>query len=314
VGKPIWHATMWAMSGTGGGSDQAERVARYARPDASMSLLTSVIEHSLDDGYAEAARSHGRYGTSRMPTSLRGKVALAAGLALPALVLTVGAVQVRASAPVAAQERQELVARVGTAQANADQVQQDIDGLRSRVKQQGKQPPAADPDAGPVRQLGVLTGASAAEGRGFQVVLNDADTPDTGGGTDPRTASGFGNTGRVRDRDVQLVVNALWQSGAEGVAINGQRLTSLSAIRAAGDAILVDNHPLALPYTVQAIGGDQLASGFQENVDGGVYLAQLKIDYGIRYSMTGEDRVDLPAAARSSLLYAVPTGRGGATP
>ena len=29
--------------------------ARYARPDASMSLLTSVMDHSLDDGYAEAA-------------------------------------------------------------------------------------------------------------------------------------------------------------------------------------------------------------------------------------------------------------------
>jgi uncharacterized protein YlxW (UPF0749 family) len=301
------------MAGTGE-DDAAERVARYARPDASMSLLTSVIEHSLDEGYAEAARRRGQYGTSRMPTSLRGRLALAAGLTLPALVLTIGAVQVRASAPVAAQERQELVARIGTAQADANQAQQDVDALRSQVEQLEQQAKATDPDAAEVERLGVVTGASAATGPGLQVVLNDAPASDTGGGTNPRTASGFGNAGRVRDRDVQLVVNALWQSGAEGVAINGQRLTSLSAIRAAGDAILVDNQPLVLPYTVLAIGGPALEDGFRQNVDGLVYLDQLKNDYGIRYSMTAEDRVDLPAAARSSLLYAVPAGRGGATP
>ena len=29
--------------------------ARFVRPDASMLLLTTVMDHSLDDGYAEAA-------------------------------------------------------------------------------------------------------------------------------------------------------------------------------------------------------------------------------------------------------------------
>ena len=307
------HATMWPMSGTGE-DDVAERVARYARPDASMSLLTSVMEHSLDEGYAEAARSRGAYGTSRMPTSLRGKLALAAGLTLPALILTIGAVQVRASAPVAAQERQELVSRVGTAQANADQTQREVDALQSQVKELQKEVGAPDPAAATVDRLELVTGTVAARGPGVQVVMNDSTKPDTGGGTNPRTASGFGNTGRVRDRDVQLVVNALWQSGAEGVAINGQRLTSLSAIRAAGDAILVDNQPLTLPYTVLAIGSDAMVRGFRQNVGGGIYLNQLKINYGIRYSITAEDRVDLPAAAPVSLLYAVPAGRGGATP
>ncbi|MFC1420955.1 DUF881 domain-containing protein [Streptacidiphilus cavernicola] len=299
------------MSGTGE-DDTAERAARYARPDASMSLLTSVMEHSLDEGYAEAARSRGAYGTSRMPSSLRGRIALAGGLMLPALVLTVGAVQVRASAPVAAQERQELVSRVGTAQANADQTQRDVDALRAQAKQLEQR--AAAPDTATLDRLELVTGAAPAQGPGLSVVLNDSTAPDTGGGANPRTASGFGNTGRVRDRDVQLVVDALWQSGAEGVAINGQRLTSLSAVRAAGDAILVNNQPLTLPYTVLAIGGKSLVSGFQQNAGGGIYLNQLKISYGIRYSMTAEDRVDLPAAAQSSLLYAVPTGRGGATP
>ena len=283
-----------------------------------MFLLANVMEHALDDGYAEAARSRGQYGTSRMPGTLRGKLALGGGLLLAALVLTVGAVQVRASAPVAAQERQELIARVGTAQANADQVQQEIDRDRVRLKQLQQQVKAdgagSGGDTAQLQQLQLVTGVGAAEGPGIRVVLDDAASAGTDGGDNPRTAAGFGDTGRVRDRDVQLVVNALWQSGAEGIAINGQRLTALSAIRAAGDAILVDNHPLVLPYTVDAVGGGELEGGFQQNVDGGIYLDQLKADYAIRYSIGSEDRVDLPAAARSGLQYATPSGRGGATP
>jgi uncharacterized protein YlxW (UPF0749 family) len=277
-----------------------------------MSLLTNVMEHSLDDGYAEAARARGEFGSSRMPGTMRGKLLFAVGLLLSALVLTIGAVQVRASAPVAAQERAELVARVGTAQAAADQVQQDIKNLQGQITRLKNLP--TDTGAARLEQLQVVTGAVAVYGPGVRVVLDDAVSAGPSGGANPRTAAGFGNTGRVRDRDVQLVVNALWQSGAEGVAINDQRLTSLSAIRAAGSAILVDNHPLQLPYVIQAIGGSDLAPQFQQNADGGLYLASLSTDYGIRYSMTAQDRVDLPAAARSSLLYAVPAGRGGETP
>ena len=38
-----------------------------ARPDASMSLLTNLIEHSLDEGYAEAAARRGEHEAPRRP-------------------------------------------------------------------------------------------------------------------------------------------------------------------------------------------------------------------------------------------------------
>jgi len=298
------------MSATG---TDGERAARYARPDASMWLLNNVIEHPLDEGYAEAAQIRGGRGTGRLPVTVRGRLALGVGLALPALVLTIGAVQVRASAPVAAQERQELIQRIGTSNAGVDQSQRDNQQLQAQIAQLRRQPGPVN-DTKQLRQLGLVTGVTAAYGPGLAVVLDDAASAGTDGGTNPRTAAGFGDTGRVRDRDVQLVVNALWQSGAEGIAINGQRLTSLSAIRAAGDAILVNNSPLVLPYRVLAIGGGGLSAGFQQNADGGVYLSTLQQQYAIRFSVTVQNRVDLPAAARSSLLYAVPSGGGGATP
>mgnify|MGYP006206322601 CR=1 FL=1 len=53
---------------------------------------------------------------------------------------------------------------------------------------------------------------------------------------------------------LQDIANALWSAGAEAVAINGQRLTATSTIRAAGGAILVGFRPVTGPYEVSAIG------------------------------------------------------------
>ena len=59
---------------------------------------------------------------------------------------------------------------------------------------------------------------------------------------------------RVLDLDLQVLANGLWEAGAEAVAINGHRLSSLTAIRSAGDAITVDYRSLTRPYRVEAIG------------------------------------------------------------
>ena len=63
-----------------------------------------------------------------------------------------------------------------------------------------------------------------------------------------------GGPGRNRrvilDTDLQSLVNGLWMAGAEAISINGQRLTSLTAIRIAGEAITVNNVSLTPPYVV----------------------------------------------------------------
>ncbi|NEE18100.1 DUF881 domain-containing protein, partial [Streptomyces sp. SID7499] len=116
--------------------------------------------------------------------------------------------------------------------------------------------------------VALLAGATPVEGPGAKLIVDDAKDTDQGGGG-PRESTGFADTGRVRDRDMQRVVNGLWESGAEAIAINGQRLTALSAIRAAGDAILVDNRPLVPPYTVLAVGdGKKLVTAFRDSADG----------------------------------------------
>jgi uncharacterized protein YlxW (UPF0749 family) len=257
-----------------------------------MSLLTNVMEHSLDDGYAEASARRAEAGG--LPRTLRAKLGLAVGLVLAAAVVTLGAAEAQIAAPVLAKEREELIDRVEAQTESADSLEQDVETLRTDVEErQRKALKAHGGEQGATVSL--LAGATDVRGPGVKLVVDDAKDTDQGGGG-PRESSGFSDTGRVRDRDMQRVVNGLWESGAEAIAINGQRLTALSAIRAAGDAILVDNRPLVPPYTVLAVGdGNRLREAFQDSADG-QYLQILKEDFGIRYSISGEETVRLPAA------------------
>ncbi|MEV1021808.1 DUF881 domain-containing protein [Streptomyces sp. NPDC050264] len=268
---------------------------RPVRPDASMSLLTNVMDHSLDDGYAEATARRRALGQSGLPKTLRAKLGLAAGLVLAALVVTVGAAQARVAAPVVAKEREELIDRIEQETKSADTLEGRVDSLRTEVGE--KQREALKKHGGEQGELmGVLSGAVPVHGPGVKLVVDDAKSAESGGGSGPRESAGFSDTGRVRDRDMQRVVNGLWQSGAEAVSINGQRLTALSAIRAAGDAILVDNRPLVPPYTVLAVGdGQRLSTRFQNSSDG-MYLHALQENFGIRTSISAQDDIKLPAA------------------
>ncbi|MER5554039.1 DUF881 domain-containing protein [Streptomyces sp. NPDC002793] len=284
------------------------------RPDASMSLLTTVMEHSLDEGYAEASERRRAEGGDGIPRTLKAKLGLAGGLVLAALVVTLGAAEAQVAAPVVAKEREELIDRVNAETSTADTLEADVEKLRKDVgERQRKALQEHGGDQGVL--VALLSGATPVEGPGVKLVVDDAEDTDQGGGG-PRESTGFADTGRVRDRDMQRVVNGLWQSGAEAVSINGQRLTALSAIRAAGDAILVDNRPLVPPYTVLAVGdGKTLATAFQDSADG-QYLQALHESFDIRTSISEQEKVRLPAApsliVRTAEPQAADTGSGAA--
>ncbi|GHH28915.1 membrane protein [Streptomyces lanatus] len=271
-----------------------------------MSLLTNVMDHSLDDGYAEAAARKRAAGDRGLPKTLRAKLGLAAGLVLAALVVTVGAAQARVAAPVMAKEREELIDRIDRETAAAEKLEDSVDELRADVSARQREALKTSGGSDQAELVGVLAGAVEVHGPGVKLIVNDAKEAGTDGDGDPRGSSGFSDTGRVRDRDMQRVVNGLWESGAEAISINGQRLTALSAIRAAGDAILVDNKPLVPPYTVLAVGdGEGLSRRFQDSADG-LYLNALQENFGIRTNISVQDDLRLPAAPSVTVRTAQP--------
>ncbi|MFZ1286452.1 MAG: DUF881 domain-containing protein, partial [Candidatus Phosphoribacter sp.] len=149
--------------------------------------------------------------------------------------------------------------------------------------------------------LELIGGGVAVTGPGISITLDDSAEAQAG---DPdRGAAGF-EDGRVSAADLQIVTNGLWSAGAEAVSINGQRLTARSAIRFAGQAVLVDFRPLTRPYVITAI-GDPVAmpTTLGASVTGS-YLKALEDNYGIRVEINTGSDLTCPAGALSALQHA----------
>ncbi|GAA4354444.1 DUF881 domain-containing protein [Angustibacter luteus] len=270
------------------------------RKDASMSLLVDVMTRTVDPGYAEAARRRAERGGQQEPGARGRSVLAVVALVVVGLLLATAWLQTRGTRPAGVTAREQLAAEIERQDAAAGRLQrsnaallQQIQAERNRQLQVNAQSGLADE----VSNLALVTGAAAVKGPGITVTLDDADAAKGGSADgDPRTTE-QSDDGRVLDQDLQLVVNGLWDAGAEAIAINGQRLTALSAIRSAGEAILVDYRPLSPPYLISAIGSpDTLQTRFSDG-PGGRDVQYLKDNFGVRAAITSQSNLVLPASA-----------------
>ena len=58
----------------------------------------------------------------------------------------------------------------------------------------------------------------------------------------------------VHQQDVQAVVNALWQGGAEAMMLMDQRVISTSAVRCVGNTLILQGRVYSPPYVITAMG------------------------------------------------------------
>ena len=275
-----------------------------------MVLLTSLGEDSLDAGYARAAERR-RLGAE---PARHGGTVLAAGLLAVGLLLATSAVQAHDRLSSTAQARTALTSEIEDRSAVNAALEETLAQQRSAVSEARRAGLRITAQGSRLaRQLATLesaTGAGEVSGPGMSVRLTETGTgSDDDPDVDPRTSDA--TAGRVSDRDLQTVVNEVWAAGAEAVAVNEQRLTAVSAIRSAGEAVLVDFRPLSPPYDVQAIGPPAMRTRLVDGF-GGSYLQVLR-DYGIDFTVEDRDEVVLPASAGLSLRYAttstdVPSG------
>lgn len=275
------------------------------RPDASMSLLTEIMERPLDPSYEAVAHARAARGEAprRRPwnTALAGVAALVCGL----LFATSGLTFTRDG--VGRDERTQLVDRIEQRQREVDETAAHNADLEAQLRAVELGAVADEPAAARLEQDRAAAGATEVEGPGLRITLDDAPGLEPAGGGGPRADSGD-DTGRIVYRDLQNVTNALWAAGAEAVAINGHRLTSTTAIRFAGQAVLVGFRPLARPYVVEAVMGPEAQSAFTTGA-GGAYLEDLRTAYAARAESRSETSLRLPPADSTGLQYArVPAG------
>lgn len=259
-----------------------------------------MMTNTLDPGYALAAQR--RAAGAQVPASQRLRpvtilTVLAAVLA--GLILVTAGVEERRSAPEAAKARTDLAEQVKQRTSQVAALQQQVSALAARLatlRAAGLTGTAAGRSvAGQLSRLQSAAGRVPVAGPAVRVTLSDA-----------AEAAQRDNGGQVLDSDLQQVVNALWAAGAEAVGVNGQRVTALTSIRSAGDAIVVDFRPVDPPYVVTAIGDpDALEQRFVSSREA-AGLRTYSQAYGLGFVVRSEARATLPAAAAPVLYAATP--------
>jgi uncharacterized protein YlxW (UPF0749 family) len=281
------------MSGPASGTSSV-RTAAY---------LTDLVNNTLDPGYAAAARRRGTAPPTRWDHW--SKVAAAIGCLLIGFLIAVAWVHANRAAPAAARVHADLVARVRAAQQGDAQLAATAGALGAEADRLRD---AALPSDGSVRREidrdELLAGVTAVTGPGLTVRLADppATTASAVGGRPGSTP--LAATSLLTDRDVRAVVNELWHDGAEAIAVNDVRLTATTAIRFAGQAVLVDFRPVTSPYTIAAIGDrDALQTAFVDSAVASRYQT-LSSARGVTFAFAPENRITLPASTAVAPRYA----------
>jgi len=279
----------------------ASPVVPARRPDASMTLLREVMERPLDPSYAAAARSPRPPSRSRDAFTLL--LAIVAGAAFVTAVSSIQQPQ-RQSSQVNKQLREQIDKRTRVVErqeeANAAL------GSSIALAQQNALGAGGAGLTAQVRALSLTAGELPVTGPGLRLTVDDAPDQGTAAvGSDPR-ASTDPDLGTVFDADLQVIVNGLWASGAEAIDIDGHRLTELSAIREAGQAILVDFRPLVPPYVIQAIGDpDRMQTDFAAGA-AGAYVQSMRDNNHIRVDVATSKHLAVPGAGQLVLRAAHP--------
>jgi uncharacterized protein YlxW (UPF0749 family) len=223
------------------------------------------------------------------------------GLALLALGFLIAA-QLAAEGPrirYTTQERSPLVETALGLQAQQDVLKGQIVELRNAIKKIEQQDPgseAAIKDLNArLEEARIAAGLIPLTGTGIVLKLEDS--------TQPVPPDGNAADYLVSAADLRTVVGQLWLSGAEAIAINGERLTTSTAIIDIGGSVLVNAAYLAGPFDISAIGPADLFERLSASPGFAEFVRTRRGSFGIGVSWAEPDKVDVPAFAGSVDLH-----------
>ena len=270
------------------------------------SLLRALLSEHLDPGYAAAAAKRNEAGPPTGRARVQSWVWQALAALLVATVFAAAVAQARLVAPGVSAAQRVLAASVRseesatselTARRNALTVQRDDIQRRALADDAAGQRLLANLD-----QLSLAAASTPVTGPGLSVTVTDPGLgPNLSDVSKQRVA---GSQQIILDRDLQLVVNSLWASGAEAISVGGVRIGPNVTIRQAGGAILVDNNPVSSPYAVLAIGPPHSMQDVFGNSPGLRRLRLLEASYGVGVNVSARDDLSLPAGAVRDVKFA----------
>ena len=266
------------------------------RLDASMTLLLEVMESPLDPAYAAAAaKTSVGVAPSWRSRAVQFVIAVLIGIGL-AMAITA----LRQPEEVRNQARDLLIEQVEQRTLIQEGLLAQNGELAEEIRQlSADQLSLSDPDAlDELTNLGIASGAIQVAGEAYVITLTDSEQSQA----DPVQF----REERVQAIDLQVVVNALWASGAEAISVNGTRVSGAGAIRGAGAAVLVDLVPVTSPYKVVAIGNAQEIRSGIASTSASAHLGLLRDRYRIGVSSAIDDAAWMPGISSTQIDFAKP--------
>ena len=273
------------------------------------SLLRALLSEHLDPGYAAAAAER-----STTPPRMRARAfgwfwqALAATLV--ATVFAAAVAQARSVAPGVRAEQQLLATSVRSTEAAAAKLAQQRSVLTRQLDDVQRRALASDAEGQRLLTrldaLSLAAASTAVTGPGLTLAVTDPGVSPNLSDLSKQRVNGSRQI--ILDRDLQLVVNSLWASGAEGISVGGVRIGPNVTIRQAGGAILVDNNPTSSPYTILAVGPPHAMRDVFDNSPGLQRLRLLEASYGVGVTVNVADGLSLPAGSIRDVKFAKQIG------
>ncbi|BBX37399.1 hypothetical protein MMAGJ_66810 [Mycolicibacterium mageritense] len=272
------------------------------------SLLRSLLSEHLDPGYAAAAAARAEGGRPRRRVFDWGWQLLAA-FAI-ATVFAVAAAQAQTAAPAAREAQHALAGRVRAVEVAADKASTQRDALSDQVDAERRTRLGMDENGqqllGQLDEANIAAAATPMIGPGLTVTVTDPGvSKDLSDVSKQRVA---GSRQVILDRDLQLVVNSLWGSGAEAVSVGGVRVGAGVTIRQAGGGILVDNQPITSPYVIVAIGPPNSMADAFDRSPGLHRMRLLETSYGVGVNVSAGDGLTVPAVSVRDVNFAKEIG------
>lgn len=264
------------------------------------------------DRLAPAGRPPGRLTASGHPRGRRaGRLGVPAVLALGGLLFATSAGMARGT-DLRPGERGDLVELIRSEQTQVSAESARVTGLRAQVEAGTRAAGRRDPEVEALQahseRLAGTVGLQPVRGPGLSVTLDDAPAA-ARAAAPPGTAP---DDLVVHQQDVQAVVNALWDGGAEALQVMDQRVISTSAVRCVGNTLILHGQVYPPPYAIRAIGPvDQMQAALDRAPALRVYRQYVDL-LGLRYDVRRAAALTLPGYTGSlDLLHArtrVPAG------
>src|ERR1700730_4870660 len=275
------------------------------------SLLRALLSEHLDPGYAAVAARRGSSG-SATPGRERafGWLWQALAALLIATVFAAAVAQARSVAPGVRTAQQLLLQSVRSSEVAAATLGQERGALSTRVDDLQRHALAENAQGqrllASLDALGLAAASTAVIGPGLTVTVTDPGASPNLSDVSKQRVNGSRQI--ILDRDLQLVVNSLWASGAEAISVGAVRIGPDVTIRQAGAAILVDNSPTSSPYKILAVGPPHSMQDIFDNSPGLQRLRLLEASYGVVVTVNVADGLSLPAGPIRDVKFAKQIG------